>query len=31
LWTHLRQATSRLRARAGIMKNLVRHAGLGLI
>jgi putative transposase len=31
LWVHLREATSRLRARAGLMKNLVRHAGLDLI
>jgi transposase len=28
LWAHLRHATSRLRARAGLMRNLVHHAGL---
>ena len=28
LWLHLRTATKRLRARAGILRNLIRHAGL---
>jgi len=28
LWLHLRTATKRLRARAGVLRNLARHAGL---
>lgn len=28
LWGHLRDATNRLRARTGLLKNLARHAGL---
>jgi len=28
LWRHLRTATKRLRARAGLLRNLTRHAGL---
>lgn len=28
LWLHLRAATKRLRARAGLLRNLARHAGL---
>lgn len=30
LWSRLRQATRRLRRRAGLLRNLIRHAGLDL-